>query len=369
MKTRPGIIDDYCHAVENEFILRKAELIGPIETIYIGGGTPTVIPVKSLTRFLSGIKEAVEAHNANYRKQEGADDYIKEFTVEANPEDISHGLLGRLQETGVNRISIGIQSFDDCQLKAVRRRHNSIASIEALTALRDSGINYSADLIYGLPGQSTGSWESQLNILMGFEPPHFSAYLLSFEPGTQLNFMKEKGSISETDDTTVNAMYKILTSTAGKHGYHHYEISNFSKPGQEAKHNSSYWDLTPYLGLGCGAHSFDGNIRRINPNNVAKYIASLTRDCPEPLAAIDAETRINKINDYIITSLRTSRGISTSFIREKWGEPAASIILQNLQRLSVNGQLITTEGHNYRIPENKWLTSDSVLREIILDDE
>lgn len=352
----------YIVAIQQEMAIRISEIKEPIYTIYVGGGTPTAIPLPLLSEFLSSIHRYVIRYNKGY----GGED-ISEFTVEANPEDISRSLIDTLRNSGVDRISIGIQSFDTCQLNAIMRRHDSTSSRNALTILTESGINYSADLIYGLPGQSVDSWSYQLDSLLDFEPPHFSAYLLSYEPGTRLYARKERGLVTEADEQTACRMYDALMEAAAARGYNHYEISNFSKPGLEARHNSSYWNLTPYLGLGCSAHSFDGEIRRINPCNLGVYMEALLKKIPETAFQEEPETTINKVNDYIITSLRTSSGLSRSLLKSKWSRETASLVEANLSHLRATGHIVLNGEANYRIPEKYWLTSDSILRDIILE--
>lgn len=356
-KKYAGILDAYCDAVIKEFDIRKNEISAPVKTIYIGGGTPTAIPVCMLTGFISRLADHI-----------GPSAEIEELTVEANPEDISMDTLDALKNVGVNRISIGIQSFDNNQLNAVERHHNAETSLQALDRLAASGINYSADLIYGLPGQSMESWRQQLDTLLGFNPPHFSAYMLSYEPGTRLYIRKEQGKVAEADEETAIMMYRHLISTAAERGYGHYEISNFSRPGHEAVHNSSYWNLTPYLGLGCSAHSFDGELRRINPTNIKRYLESiLTKKTASFI--IENETLMNRVNDYIITSLRTSRGISLDFVKERWGMNIFDSLRRNISVMENTGKLTLTSQGNYRIPEHYWLMSDAILRELILDSE
>lgn len=360
----PDIMERYCDAILREFDIRTDEVNEPFHTIYIGGGTPTAIPSGILFDFLSKIHD-----KAIKRNQSFADKEVTEFTVEANPEDVTLEMIDALRHTGVNRISVGIQSFDICQLKSISRNHDTSASLLALTALKESGINYSADLIYGLPGQSVDSWRRQLNRLLEFNPPHFSAYLLSYEPGTRLYIRKEQGIISETDEETAGLMYEQLTKTAAEHGYAHYEISNFALPGHEAIHNSSYWNLTPYIGLGCSAHSFDGNLRRINPSDIKKHIISLLQDGGVSPSEVEEENTINKMNDYIITSLRTSAGLSPLLITEKWGKEKCQTLNKNITIQMQRGKIINTTSGNYIIPEKYWLTSDAILREVILDPE
>lgn len=357
-------MEEYCRALLTEFKLRRSELKEPITTIYIGGGTPTTIPSELLTQLITSLKYEVIEFNSQYSSNNTA--IIREFTIEANPEDISAEAIIQLKKAGVNRISIGIQSFDNCQLSSIMRQHGPSASLKSLSILNSSGINYSADLIYGLPEQTVESWEIQLTTLLDFNPPHFSAYLLSYEPGTLLYARKENGKVTEADEDTANKMYEILIKTAAAHGYNHYEISNFAQPGYEAQHNSSYWNLTPYIGLGCSAHSFDGDTRRVNPTNIHKYLEHLLNVTPSSYTNEEEETIINKVNDYIITSLRTIDGISPSLIEKRWGSHIRALVIDNIQKIYREGKL-EKRNENYRIPEHFWLTSNAILRDLILD--
>lgn len=398
-----SLFRQYCQALVNEFTLRCGEIKEPFTTIYIGGGTPTALPMPILTTLLSEIVAAITTHNRHFSSYSG----ISEFTVEANPEDITPEALRQLTDAGVNRISIGVQSFDQQQLNIIGRKHSVESADDALRVLKESGMNYSADLIYGLPGQSQASWEEQLRHLLSFQPPHFSSYLLSYEPGTRLNARLQKREVDEASETTATAMYASLYHIAAEYGYNHYEISNFAKPGKEAIHNSSYWNLTPYLGLGCSAHSFDGVVRRYNPSSVKRYIKQLSES--EVPTIIDEENDTNRINDYIITSLRTSRGLSMPIFVQKWGVAQAYKFLENIRSLLKKGSIVqisspnnlpdqnilSTENYScryahsemdyagndtghlpemkdfkdltaeLRIPEDKWLTSDAILREAI----
>lgn len=356
----------YARAVMLELDLRLPELDEPVYTIYIGGGTPTAMPQSVLLPMLSQLKSAVERFNCRLSERNSVSVpvcEIGEFTIEANPEDISDNAIDRLCSVGVDRISIGVQSFDGEQLQAVDRRHSADMSLKALETLSRSGINYSADLIYGLPGQTAESWQMQLDRLLDFRPPHFSAYLLSYEPGTRLYALRENGRVEEASEETAVAMYDALCKVATNRGYNHYEISNFSLPGREAVHNSSYWNLTPYLGLGCSAHSFDGEIRRINPANLSRYLRAIERGATA--ADIEEETLINRVNDNIITALRTSGGLSIDRFRQLWGAEITAQFLKNIRSLSPSSGLILSTD-SIRISETHWLTADAILREIIL---
>lgn len=361
----PPIPERYCHALIEEFKIRHKEIQEPISTVYIGGGTPTALPTEILLGLIRRIKELVGIHNLEVSAPCTTESIIEEFTIEANPEDVSPEFISELCDSGINRISIGIQSFDGNQLAEIRRRHSPDASLSALSHLSASGINYSADLIYGLPGQSYESWMNQLNVLLDFNPPHFSAYLLSYEPGTVLYNRLRKGEVVEAGECEATQMYKKLVAECKSRGYHHYEISNFAFPGKEARHNSGYWNLTPYLGLGCSSHSYDGYNRRYNPAKIKTYIENL--EAGNLVTILDNENDINRVNDYIITSLRTSAGLSEKLVAGRWGTSILRELQKNLFPFLTSGKLIKT-GSTFRIPEQYWLTADAILRDIILDD-
>ena len=342
------IFGAYVSAVLNEWHLRSAELPTLPRTIYLGGGTPSLLPIETLSTLIAGLLNDIPRNR------------LVEVTIEANPEDVTSEWLSRMRSMGINRVSIGIQSFHKDELQAVSRRHSPDDAVRALSTLADGGWNYSADLIYGLPGQSVESWCYNLHRLLAFRPPHFSAYLLSYEPGTPLYIRLNKGTVKEADDSMVSEMYGLLCKAAAEAGYRHYEISNFALPGYEAVHNSSYWDLTPYLGLGAGAHSFDKDgIRRFNPNSYQRYIQSLSAG--RLFCVIDEETSRSQINDFIITALRTFQGLDPKkipiILRDEFS--------QNLEPLLNEGS-VEINGKNIVIHEDLWLTSDAILRRLIL---
>lgn len=354
-----GYAERFVDALIAEWKLRRHELNEPIETIYLGGGTPTVLPDSLTAKLVEAIEKDVGIAN------------LTEFTIEANPEDISRERLLLWQQIGINRISIGIQSFNDAELKIIGRRHDSPASAKALSTLKEHGINFSADLMYGLPSQNIEDWNKNLTRLLSFNPPHFSAYLLSYEPGTRLYAIKERGGVKEASEELACEMYALLCNKAADAGYNHYEISNFAMPGARAKHNSSYWDLTPYIGLGPAAHSFDGIVRRHNPWDIKKYMNSLLDDykaCHE----IDEENERNRVNDYIVTSLRTSNGFNLPFANKKFGKPFTDEFVKNanilMSRTPIGKEApicIASDG-TFFIPEHLWLKSDAIMRELII---
>lgn len=349
----------YVDALLKEFELREWEVSEPIKTVYIGGGTPTALPGALLVSLIREIVDRVERKNCGYK--------IEELTIEGNPEDVSREALHALKDAGVNRVSIGIQSFDSTQLHDAGRKHSVEASLKALEILAEDGINFNADLIYGLPGQSLASWRQQLLRLLEFRPNHLSAYLLSFEPGTKLFARRENGTIVEADEQLAVEMYRNLCEEMARAGYEHYEISNFALPGCRSRHNSSYWNLTPYLGLGCSAHSFDGVVRRYNPSNLNQYLGKVERG--EVAALEDEEVSIDRINDYIITSLRTSDGLSLDMVNKKWGADMRHTIFEKCMPFLQSGRLQEASAGSFKliIPEEFWLTADNILRELLLD--
>lgn len=342
-------MEAYTDALINEWRVRSETFDEGIDTLYFGGGTPSSLPTALLKRIIDTLDLDTRL--------------LREATIEANPEDVSPEWVRFIvNETPLRRISMGIQSFDDSELHTVGRRHTAARAIEATETLRAEGIaNISCDLIYGLPGQDMKSWKRSLSTLTGLRPEHISAYLLSYEPGTRLFAMLDKGKIEETPDEVVEAMYTHLCEVTAKEGYRHYEISNFALPGQEAIHNSSYWDGSPYIGLGPGAHSWDGTKRSANPCNLKKYIEGNGSGVNET----EDETIENLFNDMLITRLRTARGISLDEISEKFGKKMAETFKKESTPMIEDGRLILTPDHRYVIPESQWLTSNSILLELI----
>lgn len=340
-------IEQYADALLSELELRAHEISTPFTTIYIGGGTPSILQSNTLERIVKGVSRFVDIAT------------LKEFTIEANPEDVTDQWTKTLIQLGINRVSIGIQSFNDSELKAINRRHTAQKAIEAINILQQNGIYHiSGDLIYGLPGQDIISWKKSLDQLMSLQLPHFSAYLLSYEPGTRLYARLITGKIEEASEELVNEMYQYLTTTTRLHGYNHYEISNFATPGNEAVHNCNYWKDMPYLGIGVSAHSFDGQIRRFNPSNIKNYISQLLQG--ECIYEIENEDAIARHNDYIIVSLRTAQGIDLNYYRSKYNYDILSIAKSHINA----GRMILSDSH-LAIAESAMLISDRIMLDFI----
>lgn len=317
----------YFAAVGREYNARRGE-IGKIATVYFGGGTPGSVNPRYFVPYFALCRG--------------------EKTVEVNPENITAEYARQLLDSGANRVSMGVQSLVDSELRAIGRRHSAADARQAFATLRRAGFsNISLDLIYGLPGQTLESWRYSLRELIALKPEHISAYLLSYEEGTLLTAKRNKGMIQEADEELVVTMYEILCEETRRVGYLHYEISNFALHGYEARHNSAYWDMTPYLGLGPGAHSFDGKIRRENPGYLKDYLHN-----PEGFAIVEEEDEDNRFNDLLITSLRTARGIDPAVFT-----PRELIKAEKLLEYNEAGRL--------RISEAAWLHSNSILLELL----
>lgn len=351
--SRPGVegSEAFVDALLREFDARRAELSSPVETIYIGGGTPSSLPVALLDRIIARLPLAD----------------VKEFTIEVNPEDVTPEFARWLQQSPVERVSMGIQSFNDDILRFVGRRHSARQAADALYRLRSAGCDVSLDLIYGLPHQDFTDWADSLRQALDFRPEHLSCYALSYEPGTRLTAMVSAGKLTPTPDDDIIRMYNHLCAETARAGYDHYEISNFSLPGHRARHNSSYWSLVPYLGLGPGAHSFTGGVRSQNPANLKRYLATRGVGINEPEQESDAE----RYNDYIMIRLRTAEGLSLSAIRTLFGDRLHEYTSSIASRLLSTALLTPTSpspapADSFRIPESQWLIADSIISEFIL---
>lgn len=338
----------YVDALIAEWNLRHSELTEPLTTLYVGGGTPSLLPVSDIERLINHVNPGD----------------LKEMTIEANPEDVTPQWLDSVAKIGFTRVSMGVQSFDDGQLATIGRRHSGLQAMIAARTVKNSGLRFNLDLIYGLPGQSVESWERNLDIALEISPGHLSAYLLSYEPQTRLWAMRESGKIIETPDTTIFQMYDYLVASTRENGYRHYEISNFAITGHEAVHNTNYWRGTPYLGLGAAAHSYDGEIRRANPASIKKYIQSLSED--KTVYATEHEDEIDKINDWIVTRLRTDTGLALSELELAFESSLVDMVKKTAMRLIDAGSLITTDNGGIAIAESDYLRSDAIMRELII---
>lgn len=301
-----------------------------IETIYIGGGTPSLLDVEDLRRLLEVLPVA------------GA----KEVTIEANPSDITHEKARAWRAMGVTRLSIGIQSFNNDMLRLIGRRHTAEQAREAVRIARDEGFeNISADLIYGLPHAMRNAamevLRRDVEELLRLEVEHVSTYCLSYEEGTAMTRMLERGEIEEVDEDTENRMFDYIVEQLTKAGYEHYEVSNFARPGRRSRHNSNYWNDTPYIGLGAGAHSYDGVHRYWNPSDIDLYIkGALAHDLQREQETLTDEQRHT---ERVMLGLRTAEGIAQSDVDEAKALP---YLRRGLLREEGDHLVATTEGYH-----------------------
>lgn len=307
---------------------RQNEAGEPIRTIYIGGGTPSTLRLEDLTAINQSITSQC----------------IAEYTVEFNPGDATEEYIRGLKDIGVNRLSMGVQSFQDELLQLIGRRHNAQQAIEAVQMAQEAGFdNLSIDLIYALPGQTMEQWKADIEKALRLGIQHISTYGLMYEEGTALTKMRDRGEIQETDEETENAMYDYLCERLKEAGFVHYEVSNFALPGYEAKHNSSYWDGTPYVGVGAGAHSYIRNIRSWNPNDLEAYI----RGIEEGTLVRESETLTEKdlYNERIMLGLRTNKGIPLSDVNVRNGHEMVTkmTVKDQLLRITEDGRLVATQ--------------------------
>ena len=341
-------IDKYIDALVAEAKMRP---IDKVKTLYLGGGTPSQLSPAQMARLVDGLHSAYDLSA------------LEEFTVEVNPDDVSPGYITALRHMGVNRISMGVQSFVDSELRLINRRHDAQGARRAIAAIVEAGIkNISIDLIFGIPGQTLESWTDSVNEAISFGIQHISAYNLSYEPGTRLWMMRERGEVAEVDDSTCVAMYDTLIQRLKDAGYVHYEISNYCLPGWHSRHNSAYWDGTPYVGIGAAAHSYDGTTRYYNPASLNEYIDAINAG-NLPLVAEEAEWW-ERYDEAVMVALRTSRGLNVDAIRSRFGEKVTQYLLSNSAVYITTGSLVQ-EGSFLRIPEHHFMTSDSIIRHLL----
>lgn len=347
---------DYVEALIAEARLRKAELNGkPVKTLYMGGGTPSQLPLPLLARLIDGLKATLDL-NA-----------VEEFTLEANPDDVTPEWCAAVRALGVNRVSMGVQSFQDAVLRLVGRRHTARQAIDAVASLRHAGIdNISIDLIYGLPGQTLETWAESVRQAVDLRPQHISAYGLTYEPGTRLWQQRECGEVVEASEDQYLDMYRILVGLLQVAGYEHYEISNFALPGYRSRHNSSYWNETPYLGLGAAAHSYDGTMRRSNPADLCGYIRRITSG--QPACQVEDLAWWERYDERVMLGLRTADGVDAHRLRSDFGDKAWAYFVSEARRHIDAGNMICTDDGRYILTSEGIVLSDSVMRDLMWDD-
>lgn len=339
-------------AIYNELLSRRGELAEPPATIYIGGGTPSAMPLPVMSRLVENILCAVGTQN------------LHELTVEVNPENVSKQLVDTYLALGVNRVSMGVQSFDDRELAAVGRAHSSGQALRAYELLARVP-NVSIDLMFGLPGQSLQSWQMSVEEAMNLHPQHISAYSLMWEDGTPLSVMRKQGRIPPLPEALCVDMYHLLREKLLSAGYTHYETSNYALPGYESRHNQGYWRFTPYLGLGPSAHSYDGlRIRRANPPLSSQYIRHFSEPNPSPFYTEEILTDTELLEEHIMLRLRTASGINLSDFAAKFGSAALATLLKKAAPSISQGHLAKKSERLY-IPSENALLLDTIILSLL----
>ena len=348
------VSEELVQALIAEMSLRLRYLEGEeVGTIYFGGGTPSLLPVIWVDSIIKAIRSGFKVSND------------AEITLEVNPDDVFEGYFGSLKKIGVNRISLGVQSWDDKRLRYLGRRHSAEQSAQALGLCFREGIsNVSADLIYGIPGMTTADLRMDLEKTFAFPVTHLSAYHLTIEEGTRFGKMKKEGKFKETDEEISSDQFTTLGKVCREHGFIHYEISNFAREGFISKHNSSYWRQVPYLGLGPSAHSFDRRSRQWNISDVKKYIKSINSgEVPFEREELD---RLTIFNEYVMTSLRTMWGIDLDHV-EKFYDKELHDYLVNLSGKYITYGLMKREKNTLALTDQGKMISDNIIAELLTE--
>ena len=336
--------DEYVDAMLRELDNRRDYLPDePVTTIYIGGGTPSMLSSHNLSRLCFSLKDF-------------AGESLEEFTVECNPDDITPELASLLYSLGVNRVSMGAQTFSDKRLAFIHRRHKAYQVKEAVENLRNVGIrNISIDLMFGFPDETVENWKCDIEQALSLGVQHISAYSLMYEEGTPLYKLLEEGKIKEISEDVSLEMYETLITLLTQAGYEHYEISNFALPGYRSKHNSSYWKRVPYLGIGAAAHSYNLTSRQWNASDVKLYTKgdNIIEDC-ELLDSTE------QYNDLITTALRTREGIDIDSLSE-----TDKLFLTKAANKSIEQGNLIIENNHLHLTRKGLFISDAVMVELI----
>ena len=323
--------------------------------LYIGGGTPSLMPVAEFLRLAKGIHEIVEM-------------VPQEFTIEVNPDDVTDERCVAWKQAGVNRVSMGVQSLDDKELKAIGRRHDSATARRAYATLRRYFDNISLDLMFGLPGQTPESLRQTLKEMTEMAPEHISAYSLMYEERTALTRMRDMGKVQEAGEDVSVEMFGIVNAELAQAGYERYEISNYAKPGRRSMHNSAYWQSVPYIGLGAGAHSYDGKSTRLyNRPDARAYIDAMEARLPEKVTEVEELTDDELREEMIMTRLRTREGLDLKEYGERFGLQPLIQLMSRARPMVANKSLKVTEAEGVKrlsLTEAGYVISDTIISEL-----
>jgi len=339
--------EKYVDALCEELIERRDYLQEPVETVYFGGGTPSLLLFADFEKIFRTLYLVF------------GEDKNREITLEANPDDLNPDYLESIKHLPFNRFSLGVQSFDDRELILLNRRHDAQSAISAVERLQQAGYgNISIDLIYGLPGQTMNMWNKTLRQAIDLQVQHISAYHLTYEEGTPLHRQLIEKQFAPVDEEMSASLFEVLIDTLAAVGYEHYEISNFARPGFQSRHNSSYWNGTHYLGIGASAHSYNGVSRQWNK----KSLLPNYRSSGYEIETIDDKTAYN---DFVITRLRTMKGIDLKELTMLFGESVKAYCLQQAGKVIANG-LALYEDNCLRLTRKGIFVSDGIISDLML---
>jgi len=337
-------------AIDKEYEMRKNEILHPLESIYFGGGSPSLLSSNLLSDFIQKVKK-----NHSYSPD-------LEITLEVNPDDVEHSYLEGLLQAGINRLSVGIQSFHQSELTLMNRAHNVDQAERALDQISKLFPNFSLDLIYGIPKSNLDLWEENMQRALTYNPPHISAYALTIEPKTVLDHLVNTKKIELLDDALVKEQYDVLVTTLAQKGFVNYEFSNFGIPSFFSINNQNYWTAKPYLGLGPSAHSYDGkSTRSWNKANNTKYLKAIT----EGILPFDEEqlSRKDRFNEYVMTGLRTLNGISLDVVRQNFGERYGDYLEEQMDR-HIGECNLYLDGDSIKVTQKAKFLTDGIAADL-----
>lgn len=350
--TTMGKKEEMITAIISELEMRKAEFENDeVSNLYFGGGTPSVLNTEE-------IEQIIDACYTHYKIEKDP-----EITLEANPDDLTEQKIRELAASPINRLSIGVQSFYEEDLKLMNRAHNAQEAIDCLRLTRATFPNSSLDLIYGIPGMSNERWEQNIDKVLALDLPHISAYALTVEPKTALENFIKKGIVPPVEDEVAQQHHELLIRKMEAAGYENYEFSNFAKPGYHSRNNTAYWQGKKYIGIGPSAHSYDGKRRAWNINNNPKYIKAITAgELPQEVEELSLT---DQYNEYVMTRLRTQYGVSLLEIKTQYGERFYNYFLEHAQKHIEEHLLFIEEDRVYVSKKGKFL-SDGIASDLFL---
>ena len=350
--------EEMLKAMAREIRMRKDELAiadqpkSKIQTIYFGGGTPSLLNPAEIERLISLIEDNFEI------------DPDAEITLEVNPDDLEASRIIELSKTPVNRLSVGIQSFRDEDLKFMNRAHDRLQALSSLEIACNNFDNVSIDLIYGVPGLSQEAWKANLNQAFEFPIQHISSYALTVEPKTALDHFIRSGKCQAPDEDQARIHFEVLMEESAKHGFTHYEVSNFARAGYFSRHNTSYWQGKPYLGIGPSAHSYSGRTRSWNVANNAKYLKGIERGDPD--REIETLSETDRMNEMIMTGLRTTWGLSLDSFETEFGGKFGKKLLMSSDRFLHEG-LLEVDSGRLRATKAGFFLIDGIASDLFMD--